>query len=209
MCRPSQPVVVSLAKAMGFCYAEFPFIHSDMMVSHSCLGVKPPRQNSLTRSGDSDIVIMLGVYRHNLSWAVVTMLTAAHRRRLGAFIRHRREALTMTQAELGDLADVDAGYVAHLENGRNVPTLKVLMRLARALQVTLGEALTEAGFDSFADSDINRKIMARLHGEPESVRRAILEMWPVVQQMARKLAARPAPMMAGEEPGEHEEGDAS
>ena len=58
--------------------------------------------------------------------------------RLNVVIRKLREATEMTQRDLARKAKVTPGYVAQLETGlRKNPSLPVLRRLARALDVPL------------------------------------------------------------------------
>ena len=66
---------------------------------------------------------------------------------LGATIRERRKELGMSQESLASEADVDRTYVGGLERGSRNPTLKILWRLARALDLSPAEliARTEAG----------------------------------------------------------------
>jgi transcriptional regulator with XRE-family HTH domain len=60
----------------------------------------------------------------------------------GANVRRIRRAKEMSQEELAHRADIHRTYLASLESkgGRN-PTIKVVERLARALDVTPGQLL--------------------------------------------------------------------
>ena len=63
-------------------------------------------------------------------------------KRLDQVIRELREKKGLTQEELAFKAKVTPGYVAQLELGiRKNPSLDVVLRLARALGVRLGELL--------------------------------------------------------------------
>ena len=63
-------------------------------------------------------------------------------KRLDQVIRELREKKGLTQEELAFKAKVTPGYVAQLELGiRKNPSLDVVRRLARALEVRLGELL--------------------------------------------------------------------
>lgn len=48
----------------------------------------------------------------------------------------------MSQEELAEEADLHENYVSRLETGRQEPGLLVIVRLARALKLGVGELLT-------------------------------------------------------------------
>lgn len=56
---------------------------------------------------------------------------------LGEAVRTRRQALGLSQHELGRRADMTQSAVARFEAGGTVPTIPVLDRLARALGLEL------------------------------------------------------------------------
>ncbi|MDG4534520.1 helix-turn-helix transcriptional regulator [Streptomyces sp. AV19] len=56
---------------------------------------------------------------------------------LGEAVRTRRLALNLSQGELGQRARMTQSAVARFENGGTVPTIPVLDRLARALDLDL------------------------------------------------------------------------
>jgi transcriptional regulator with XRE-family HTH domain len=53
----------------------------------------------------------------------------------GATIRRLREERGLTQAALAEAASLSTTYLGILERGENVPTLTVLLHLARALRL--------------------------------------------------------------------------
>jgi transcriptional regulator with XRE-family HTH domain len=63
--------------------------------------------------------------------------------RLGANIRHLREARALTQEQMAKLSGIPRATWGHLESGSANPTLAVLHRVATALQVPM-EELTAA-----------------------------------------------------------------
>ena len=63
--------------------------------------------------------------------------------RLGANIRHLREARALTQEQMARLSGIPRATWGHLESGAANPTLSVLHRVAAALQVPI-EELTAA-----------------------------------------------------------------
>ncbi len=64
------------------------------------------------------------------------------RTRFGTVIRNLRDGLGMTQRDLAKSVGVSGAYIALLETGkRKNPSLVILSRLARALEVELVELL--------------------------------------------------------------------
>lgn len=61
--------------------------------------------------------------------------------RLGARIRAQREALGLTQAALAEKVDCTSNYVGVLERGLKLPTIDMLVRLAKALEMRPAELL--------------------------------------------------------------------
>lgn len=64
--------------------------------------------------------------------------------KLGAAIRERREALGLSQEELGDLASLHRTYVGSVERGERNLTLSGIKRIATALQLAAWELLSRA-----------------------------------------------------------------
>lgn len=58
---------------------------------------------------------------------------------LGARIREIRKIRELSQEELAERADISTQYVSNIERGKENPTLDLLLRLAEALRVTLGQ----------------------------------------------------------------------
>jgi transcriptional regulator with XRE-family HTH domain len=61
---------------------------------------------------------------------------------LGKRLRDRREELRLTQAGLADRADITPNTVSMIERGHSIPSIKMLLRLADALDVEPGELLS-------------------------------------------------------------------
>lgn len=59
----------------------------------------------------------------------------AHRRAFGERIRHLRGQQGWTQEQMAERADVHRSYLAALEAGGRNPTLDVISKIARALNV--------------------------------------------------------------------------
>lgn len=56
-------------------------------------------------------------------------------------VRERREALKMTQTDLGDKVGVGRSYVAQIERGSKVPSMYMGRELARALGCSVEDLL--------------------------------------------------------------------
>lgn len=62
-------------------------------------------------------------------------------RAVHANIKRLREALDLTQAELGARVGRDKTVVSHWEMGKSAPALEILPAVAKALDVTVDELL--------------------------------------------------------------------
>jgi len=60
-------------------------------------------------------------------------------RELGDRVRERRHELELTQAELAERAEMHYSYVGALESGVRNPSIDLVARLARALEIDLGD----------------------------------------------------------------------
>ncbi len=58
-------------------------------------------------------------------------------------MRRLRAERDMTQEELAELADLNVSYVGFIERGENVPTLTIVLNLAEAFRVEVGELLRD------------------------------------------------------------------
>ena len=56
-------------------------------------------------------------------------------------IRQLREKRDMTQTELAKAAGITRIYVAKIEAGEKIPSIPILLKLAKALKVKAGELL--------------------------------------------------------------------
>lgn len=61
--------------------------------------------------------------------------------RLARNLRRLRQARDWSQEELAHHADIHRTYVSDLERGRRNPSIEVIERLAKGLDVKLGELL--------------------------------------------------------------------
>lgn len=65
----------------------------------------------------------------------------AQRAAMGAFIRSRRELANMSLREFSRATRVSNAYLSQIERGKNDPTVRVLVQIGDALQLTVEELL--------------------------------------------------------------------
>ncbi len=76
------------------------------------------------------------------------MVTGEFRHKeFGAKVRHWRQSLQppMTQRELAQALNVSDGFLAHIETGRTLPSVRTIALLSKALGVPMMEMLEAAG----------------------------------------------------------------
>jgi transcriptional regulator with XRE-family HTH domain len=61
----------------------------------------------------------------------------------GRRLRQLRTAHRLTQEQLAEAAGITSTYTSDLERGEKVPSLSILLRLARAFDITVGELLQD------------------------------------------------------------------
>ena len=71
------------------------------------------------------------------------MVTAKNRKLLGAGIRKYRKAEGLTQERLAEKVDLNPVYMGQIERGYKVPTLDVLLRIAKALHIRIRDIVAE------------------------------------------------------------------
>ena len=93
---------------------------------------------------------------------------------LGKRIREIRKTRGLSQEKLAERAGISAQYVRNIERGVENPTLDLLLRLAEALKVSLGEMCE---FESVEEMD-QRKVQSAVSEmvrkmDPERLRLAL------------------------------------
>ena len=74
------------------------------------------------------------------------MANRGHKKRskiLGEGIRKYRKLAGLTQEKLAERIDINPVYMGQIERGYRVPTVDVLLRIARALKVHLRDIVSE------------------------------------------------------------------
>ncbi len=71
------------------------------------------------------------------------MVTQKDRKILGEGVRKHRKLLCLTQEKLAEKVDLNPVYLGQIERGYKVPTVDVLLRIAKALRVRLRDIVSE------------------------------------------------------------------
>ena len=71
------------------------------------------------------------------------MVKEKDRKLLGSGIRKHRKQAGLTQERLAERIDINPVYMGQIERGYRVPTVDVLLRIARALKVHLRDLVCE------------------------------------------------------------------
>jgi XRE family transcriptional regulator, fatty acid utilization regulator len=88
----------------------------------------------------------------------------------GRRLRHYRKRAQLTLQELGEMVDRPAPYLSMLENGRREPKASHVRDLARALQVEVGDLLSEEAPTARAEMEIE---LERAQSDPRFERLAL------------------------------------
>jgi len=71
------------------------------------------------------------------------VVTKKDRKLLGEGIRKYRRQARLTQEKLAERIDINPVYMGQIERGYRVPTVDVLLRIAKALKVQLRDIVNE------------------------------------------------------------------
>lgn len=67
-------------------------------------------------------------------------------KKLGEFLRKRREELGMSRSRAAKAAGISSTYMRHIENGDNMPSTKILDKLAPVYGMSRREVLDAIGY---------------------------------------------------------------
>lgn len=109
---------------------------------------------------------------------------------LGPRLRERRNELGKTLATVARDADLSTGYLSSIETGTSIPSLPVLARIARALEVSLAEILRSSSSARLARGHItDAPTTAELASDGSQLQ--------IVRQSADPAAGGQAPVKLG------------
>ena len=81
---------------------------------------------------------------------------------LGRQVRIFRKDKRLTQVELGERAGIGMKYVGEVERGTTNPTLRLVWRLSRALEVEMFELFLFSSNDGDQDGKVRSRLMRTL-----------------------------------------------
>jgi transcriptional regulator with XRE-family HTH domain len=114
---------------------------------------------------------------------------------LGDFIRSQRRLAGMSLRQVADLARVSNPYLSQVENGKHQPSLRVLLAIADALDISADVLLSEAGVVNDAKDLTRTDTEHAIRTDPlldDAQKDALLTVY-------RSYVAQPAPSSAGKE----------
>ena len=76
---------------------------------------------------------------------------------MGAFIRHQREMRNMSLRQLSQATKVSNAYLSQIERGLHDPTLRVLIQICRALQISVDEMVRQG---NVVDAEIDERVLS-------------------------------------------------
>jgi transcriptional regulator with XRE-family HTH domain len=71
------------------------------------------------------------------------VVTQKHRKLLGEGIRKQRKMAGLTQEKLAEKVEINPVYFGQIERGYKVPTVDVLLRIAKALGVRVRDLVAD------------------------------------------------------------------
>lgn len=92
---------------------------------------------------------------------------------IGRRMRELRLALGLTQAQIAEAADIETSFYGQVERGANVPSLRSLLSIARALNVEAADLLPSA---KTVELPFHKTIDRILEPLPESKKRLVVDM---------------------------------
>jgi len=103
---------------------------------------------------------------------------------IGARIRRFRKALSVTQAELGEKAQVEPSNISHIERGATKVSLPTLLKIANTLHVSLDDLV----YDSIESNRhiSNKELNELLSDCTDGELKAIVEMVKSTKSILRK-----------------------
>ncbi|PKM97601.1 MAG: hypothetical protein CVU79_07135 [Elusimicrobia bacterium HGW-Elusimicrobia-3] len=94
---------------------------------------------------------------------------------IGGRIRFLRKQASLTLSQLAEMADIDGGFINCIENGKKTPSLRTLVKIAMALNVSIADIFSEEDFvkDVF-DHQVSSQVRAILKGKQQQEREKFL-----------------------------------
>ncbi len=110
---------------------------------------------------------------------------------VGSGIRNWRKKAGLTMVQLAEQADVDAGFLAYIETGKKLPSLRTAAKLAAALGIGLSDLFRAVvGKQIKSGYQAERQVVALLHGCTPDHKQAILGILKGLRDPKRLEALR-------------------
>lgn len=110
---------------------------------------------------------------------------------VGTGIRAWRKKAGLTMNRLAELADIDGGFLATIETGKKAPSVVTLAKLAKALEVRLGDLFSEVPRQSEPlDAQLERQLRSLAHGRDAAEKADLLAILKQLQDPERVKALR-------------------
>lgn len=100
---------------------------------------------------------------------------------LGERIKGERQRKRLTQEQFGELTDISSAYIGQIERNERTPSLKILKRIAKELNVSLDYLI--AGKE---DAErLNKYIEYELEGTSEEQKKMFVELLKVIKKYGK------------------------
>ncbi len=83
--------------------------------------------------------------------------------KIGSRLRKLRYSLDLTQEKLGEKADLHYSYIGQVERGDKTPSLKALIKIADALDISLEELIREEEGENFKEDKLEQIKMKNIN----------------------------------------------
>lgn len=120
---------------------------------------------------------------------------ASQRADMGAFIRSQRQLANMSLRDLATATHLSNAYLSQVERGLHDPTLRVLVQIGNALEISIEDILSRGGERSPASGQEPSGVEAAIQADPHladaekdalrAVYRSYLEAHETTQRAAR------------------------
>ncbi len=102
---------------------------------------------------------------------------------LGKRIKNRRNQLKITQEKLGEICELSAAHIGHIERGTRILSVEVLFRIAQALDISVDYLL----FDSVDNNKILNSLSSVIKNADNEKQKQLLNIVRILSENINKL----------------------
>ncbi len=102
---------------------------------------------------------------------------------LGKRIKNRRNQLKITQEKLGEICELSAAHIGHIERGTRILSVEVLFRIAQALDISVDYLL----FDSVDNNKILNSLSSVIKNADNEKQKQLLNIIRILSENINKL----------------------